>query len=57
VALTLSGIRESVAVREFRSEHPRADDGDISSGNPAWGEFISIPRGVTGIATTCEDKS
>jgi hypothetical protein len=22
-----------------------------------WGEFISIPKGVIGMATTCEDKS
>jgi hypothetical protein len=25
--------------------------------NSVWGEFISIPQGVIGMATTCEDKS
>ena len=25
--------------------------------NPLWGEFISIPKEVIGMATTCDDKS
>src|SRR5580698_6594024 len=25
--------------------------------NPAWGEFISVPKGVIGMATTCEGWS
>jgi hypothetical protein len=43
----------------FLGKHPLEPNGGKAgqTGNDPHGKFISIPKGVIGMATTCEDKS
>jgi len=49
-------------LEQYSHRHTRSRFGEVGFWghilwNPVWGEFISIPRGVIGMAVTCEDKS
>ena len=58
--LTIPIANEKDTARALGNRHDRGIEGRLWGlilWNSLWGEFISIPMEVIGMATTCEDKS